>query len=307
MADEVPIISLDAITNARPGADDRVARDLLPCLERWGVFQVVDHGVSPTVIEGAFAAAKRFFERPLEERLAIRVDRNNRGYMPMHQTHYPGNKPDLKESFNLGTDLSRDDPDVLAGKPLHGVNRWPELDRFRQPVEAYFNDVLALGDRFLGPLAVCLGMSPESLRELYRKPVAFMRLFHYPPNGNAEDREFGAAEHQDYGFLTFLAQDAMGGLEVRAPNGELAPVPPRTDAFVVNVADMLSAITGGRFRSPYHRVVNRSGRARYSIPFFFDPNFDARFASMPDVSAGEFLLNKFNQFYKYRKQLAGTA
>jgi isopenicillin N synthase-like dioxygenase len=226
----------------------------------------------------------------------------------MHQTHYPGNKPDLKESFNVGRiALTPDDPDVKAGKPLHGVNRWPALDGFRGPVEAYFNAVTALGDRLLGPLAICLDMPPEALRARYGRPVAFMRLFHYPPDSNVGEKEFGAAEHKDYGFLTILAQDANGGLEVRSPENELVSVPPRTDAFVINVGDMLSEITGGRFCSPLHRVVNRSGVARYSIPYFFDPDFDATFDTMPDVSAGQYLLNKFDKFYKYRQQQAAAA
>ena len=93
---------------------------------------------------------------------------------------------------------------------------------------------------------------------------------------------------------------------MRSPDNELVGVPPRTDQFVINVGDMLSQITGGNFVSPLHRVVNRSGGARYSIPFFFDPDFDARFASMPEVSAGEYLLGKFNKFYKHRKELAAS-
>src|SRR5277367_6360491 len=250
----IPTLSLTPINDGAPHADQEVARALLPILESWGAFQLVDHGVAATVVSGAFDAAARFFRLPVEERLTIRVGRDNRGYVPMHQTHYPGNKPDLKESFNVGRlALTPDDPDVKAGKPLHGVNRWPTLDGFRGPVEAYFNAVTALGDRLLGPLAVCLGMSPAALRKLYGKPVAFMRLFHYPPDSNVDEKEFGAAEHKDYGFLTILAQDANGGLEVRSPDNELVPVPARVDQFLINVGDMLSEITGGRFCSPLHR------------------------------------------------------
>ena len=303
----IPVLSLKPIVGNAPDADAKVAGELLPILQSWGAFQLVDHGVPQSVMAGAFKAAERFFALPLDERMTIRVARDNRGYVPMHQTHYPGNKPDLKESFNVGGGLTAEDPDVKAGKPLHGVNRWPALDGFREPVESYFNAVTALGDRLLGPLAICLGLSPDTLRQRYSKPVAFMRLFHYPPDSNVGEKEFGAAEHKDYGFLTILAQDANGGLEVRSPENALVPVPPRTDAFVINVGDMLSEITGGRFCSPLHRVVNRSGVARYSIPYFFDPDFDATFASMPDVSAGQYLLNKFDKFYKYRQQAAATS
>ena len=255
-------------------------------------------------MSGAFKSAEHFFQLPLDERMTIRVDKHNRGYVPMHQTHYPGNKPDLKHSFNVGMALTPDDPEVKAEKPLHGVNRWPALDGFRTPVESYFDAVTALGHRLLGPLAICLGMSASELRGFYSRPIAFMRLFHYPPDSNVDEKEFGAAEHKDYGFLTILAQDHHGGLEVRSPAGDIVPVPPRTDAFVINVGDMLSEITGGRFKSPLHRVINKAGVARYSIPYFFDPNFDARFASMPEVSAGEYLLGKFNKFYKHRKEAA---
>ena len=304
MTTAIPVVSLKPIVDGVANADAIVARDLAPVLESWGAFQLVDHGVPAAVMSGAFKSAERFFQLPLDERMTIRIDKHNRGYVPMHQTHYPGNKPDLKESFNVGMALTPDDPEVKAEKPLHGVNRWPKLEGFRAPVESYFDAVTALGHRLLGPLAVCLGMPAAELRGLYSRPIAFMRLFHYPPNSNVDEKEFGAAEHKDYGFLTILAQDHHGGLEVRAPEGEIVPVPPRTDAFVINVGDMLSEITGGRFKSPLHRVINKAGVARYSIPYFFDPNFDAKFASMPDVSAGEYLLGKFNKFYKHRKEAA---
>jgi isopenicillin N synthase-like dioxygenase len=300
----IPIVSLKPIIKGEINADQQVARDLKPVLESWGALQLVDHGVPQSVIDGAFQAAAHFFALPLEQRMQIKVDKHNRGYVPMHQTHYPGNKPDLKESFNVGMGLTTDDPDVKAGKPLHGVNRWPELEGFRAPVEAYFDAMSALGRRLLGPLAICLGMPADKLRNTYSKPIAFMRLFHYPPDSNVDEKEFGAAEHKDYGFITILAQDAHGGLEVRSPDGVIVPVPPRTDAFVINVGDMLSEITGDRFKSPLHRVINRAGVARYSIPFFFDPDFEARFAGMPEVSAGEYLLRKFNKFYQHRKEAA---
>jgi isopenicillin N synthase-like dioxygenase len=303
----IPIVSLAPILRRDVGADERVARDLKAALGSWGAFELIDHGVPVDTIEGAFTAAATFFRLPVEERLKVRIDRHNRGYAPLHQTVYPGNLPDLKESFNIGTRLTADDPDVKAGKPLHGVNQWPELQGFRAAVESYFDAIMALGDRLLGPLAPCLGMSGAQMRARYRKPVAFMRLFHYPPNGDIARNEFGAAEHMDYGFLTILAQDSSGGLELRSPAGELVPAPPDRGHFIVNAGDMLSEITAGAIRSAPHRVINRAGIGRYSIPFFYDPDFDARFDALPQYSAGEFLLAKFNKFYQHRKELRDPA
>ena len=303
----IPVISLAPIVRRDADADATVARDLKAALASWGAFELVDHGVPAATIDGAFAAAATFFKLPVEDRLKVRIDRHNRGYAPLHQTVYPGNLPDLKESFNVGTRLTADDPDVKAGKPLHGVNQWPELTGFRTAVESYFDGIMALGDRLLGPLALCLGLPPADMRARYRKPVAFMRLFHYPPNSNVAQNEFGAAEHKDYGFLTILAQDSTGGLEVRSPAGELVLAPPNPGNFIVNAGDMLSEITAGAIRSAPHRVINRAGTGRYSIPFFYDPDFDARFDGLPQFSAGEFLLAKFDKFYQYRKQLSEPA
>jgi isopenicillin N synthase-like dioxygenase len=303
----IPVVSLAPIVNREAGADEAVGRDLETALKSWGAFELADHGVAHATIDGAFSAAATFFRLPLDERLKVRIDRHNRGYAPLHQTIYPGNQPDLKESFNIGTPLPVDDPDVKAGKPLHGVNRWPELPGFRTAVERYFDAMMALGDHLLGPLALCLALSPAELRARYRKPIAFMRLFHYPPDGNVAANEFGAAEHKDYGFLTILAQDSTGGLELRSPAGGLVAVPPNRGHFIVNAGDMLSEMTAGAVRSAPHRVINRAGSGRYSIPFFYDPDFDARFAGLPQLSAGEFLLAKFNKFYQYRKELSDPA
>ena len=126
----IPVVSLEPIIRASANADETVATDLKAALGSWGAFELVDHGVPIATIDGAFAAANTFFRLPVEERMKVRIDRHNRGYAPLHQTVYPGNLPDLKESFNVGTRLTADDPDVKAGKPLHGVNQWPESSRF---------------------------------------------------------------------------------------------------------------------------------------------------------------------------------
>jgi isopenicillin N synthase-like dioxygenase len=302
MSGQIPTVDLEAVVLGHPDADAIVARQLKPAMEEWGAFYLTNHGIDRSIIDAAFEADRLFFSQSLEERMKIKVDKDNRGYVPMHQTHYPGNKPDLKESFNVGMGLTKDDPEVAQGVPLHGVNRWPDLPGFREPVETYFNALTDLGMKLLGPLAICLDLDPAELRAKYTRPVAFMRLFHYPVGDDLEGREFGAAEHKDYGFLTILMQDTSGGLDVRSPKDEIVAVPPRQDAFIVNVGDLLAEITNQRFRSPLHRVVNRARVPRYSIPFFFDPNFEARFDSLPDVTAGEFLVGKFDKFYKNRKK-----
>jgi isopenicillin N synthase-like dioxygenase len=105
------------------------------------------------------------------------------------------------------------------------------------------------------------------------------RIFHYPAS-NA-DKGWGVGEHTDYGLLTLLAQDDIGGLEVKTPRG-WTEAPPIRGALVCNIGDMLDRLTGGAYRSTPHRVMNASGRSRLSFPFFFDPGFDARIVPLPE-------------------------
>jgi len=97
---------------------------------------------------------------------------------------------------------------------------------------------------------------------------------------------WGVGEHTDEGVLTLLAQDEIGGLQVKTPGGWI-DAPPIPGALVVNTGDMLDRLTGGVCRSTPHRVLNARGRSRLSFPYFFDPGFDARITPLPGHAAPE--------------------
>ena len=119
--------------------------------------------------------------------------------------------------------------------------------------------------------------------------MATLRMLHYPAlPADAPAGQMGAGEHTDYGNITLLATDEVGGLEVKTRSGEWIVAPVMPGAFVVNIGDCLMRWTNDIYVSTPHRVVNRSGRERYSIAFFLDPNPDARVAAIPScVPAGE--------------------
>jgi isopenicillin N synthase-like dioxygenase len=129
-------------------------------------------------------------------------------------------------------------------------------------------------------IAMSLGLDAQYFRKAYTsQPTMLFRIFHYP--ASTADKGWGVGEHTDYGLLTLLAQDEIGGLEVKTPNGWIK-APPIPGALVCNIGDMLDRLTGGAYRSTPHRVLNTSGRSRLSFPFFFDPGFDARIVPLPE-------------------------
>jgi isopenicillin N synthase-like dioxygenase len=148
----------------------------------------------------------------------------------------------------------------------------------------------------------------------FAQPTTFLRMLHYPPQApDSADDAFGSAPHTDYGCLTVLCQDSNGGLEVRRNDGTWLKATPIPGTFVVNVADMLSRWTNGRWQSTPHRVKNLSGKDRYSNPYFFDMDMDvivecvptctdaANPPRFPPVRYGDYLLERLNRNYAYRK------
>ena len=101
-----------------------------------------------------------------------------------------------------------------------------------------------------------------------------------PPVEKTSD-SWGVGEHTDYGLLTLLAQDHLGGLQVKTPRGWIE-APPIEGTLVCNIGDMLDRLTGGEYRSTPHRAKNVTGQDRLSFPFFFDPDFDAEIKPLPN-------------------------
>lgn len=311
-AEEVPIIDMSAAVEGRDLS--AIAAEVRRACQGMAFFYVKNHGIDQAVVDDVFEQMRRFFGLPLEERMKIVKDRFHRGYLPLGTTRYPGRLADLKDSFDLGIDLPLDDEDVIAGTPLHGPNQWPDLPGFREAVERYFEEVRALGLRVLRVLAVSLGVEEEFFVQFYTKPTILTRLIHYPAPEEGHGPEFGigALQHTDYGLITLLYQDPSGGLELQKPDGEWIAAPFVPGTFVVNLGDLMARWTNDVYRSNPHRVVNRLGRDRFSIPTFFNPDHRApveciRTCITPDnpakyepVLAGEYVTNKIrtNQGFK---------
>jgi isopenicillin N synthase-like dioxygenase len=283
---DVASLSGSAADVARIGASlDRA------CCE-FGFFYVTGHRIDTALSAQMISLAREFFVLPLEQKLTIAMAHGGRawrGYFPVDGELTSG-RPDRKEGIYFGTELGEDDPRVRAGVPLHGMNLYPPLPGFRETLLTYIDQVTAVGQLLLRGIAVGLGLAPDYFLERYtRDPTVLFRIFNYPPSSAAaHDDELGVGEHTDYGLLTLLRQDEIGGLEIWHEDRWL-PAPPVPDSFVCNVGDMLERLTAGRYVSALHRVRNVSTRDRISMPLFLDPSFDAVLAPIqaltPDSSA----------------------
>jgi len=310
----IPVVDIAPLQGDDRAAIAAVGQGLLDAAERVGFFYVRNHAVPQPLVDRVYALSRRFFALPTEAKQSVRIDARHRGFLAIGEARmYDKARIDLKESFIWGPELGPDDPDVAAGKPLMGPNQWPPaLPELAPTLMAYSTAVMDCGRSLLRGFAVSLGLDPDFFRDRFVKPLARCSLIYYPPQPPETGTEqFGVAPHTDYGGLTLLSQDDTGGLQVRARSGAWVTAPPIAGSFVVNVGDLMARWTNDRFLSTPHRVINSSGRARYSVGVFFDPAFDtvidprelrpAGPALYPPVTCGEYIVSRFNKAFTYRR------
>ena len=303
----LPVVDLGPLRGGAEAGLAAVAGEIRRAAEEFGFFYVADHGIDPALARRAQAAALDFFARPEAEKRRVAVNQRNRGFLAMGDCRLPGAAAtDLKEVFFWGPEAATDDPEVLAGRPLVGPNNWPDFQpELRAAVWPYYLAVLAVGAGLLRAVAVSLGLDPDFFAGYYRRPLGRGQLVFYPPHPvGTEVPNFGAAPHCDFGCLTLLLQDENGGLEVMTRKDRWVAAPPIPGTLVVNIGDLLARWSNDRFRSTLHRVVNRSGRRRLSIPVFYDPDSSAvvdprdlglppgAAPSYPPIAAGDYILSR---------------
>lgn len=316
-AAEIPVIDLTPLTDG--GDISSVAQTIRDACTTTGFFYVANHGIADELINGVFDVTRRYFALPEQQRLPHKMDeRFRRGFMPQGINQHPGYDPDIKESYEIGVDLPLDHPSVVAGLPLHGPNRWPsDAPWLRATAEPYFEACRGLGERLLQAFARSLDLEDDYFARHSTNAMVQMRLFHYPaPPADAGDKAFGVAPHTDYGMITLLLQDPNGGLEVRKRDGEWIAASHVPGTLVINIGDLFQRWTNDVYVSNPHRVINRTGRDRYSIPMFYNLDWDTPIDCLPTcqsadkppkyemIRSGDYLLSRFRDVQKYKAELA---
>jgi len=312
-ASEIPVIDVGALS----AEDDRglaeVAAQMRAAAEQAGFFYIRNHGIAQDLIDAVLDLARAFFADTPENKRSAAINRLHRGFLGIGQATMPGEThPDLKESFVWGLEVPPDDPDHVAGIPMVGPNNWPRSPAGMADVyNRYFDQANACGRRLLRAFAVGLGVGPDRFARNFSKPISRGAVIYYPPQPpDLGAARFGVGPHTDYGCLTLLYQDAVGGLQVQGRDGRWLTAHPIEGTLVVNVGDLLARWTNDRFASTPHRVVNASGQERYSLAVFVDPDWATEVvpvvmpgeeAHYPPVRAGDYIQSRYDQSFAYRQ------
>lgn len=308
----IPVIDVTSLTDGTPAQRANVAKELGRAAREVGFLYVTGHGIPTHLFDNLIEVTRAFFAQPIEKKMAVYIgkSRNHRGYVPIgEEVFYSGSK-DNKEAFDLSIDLPASDPDYLSGNPLLGPNQWPDIEGFREAVDAYYTATLSFGRILLRGFAAAMGEAPSVFDSLVTKPPSQLRLIHYPFNPDAKD-SMGIGAHTDYECFTLLHPTAPG-LEVLNGAGEWIDVPPMPGAFVVSLGDMMELLTNGEFVATSHRV-RRVKEERYSFPLFFSFDYSTFVAPLPrfvtemrparpGLIAGDHLYAQTVQSFTYQKQ-----
>ncbi|MDQ1571872.1 MAG: hypothetical protein QOF79_2546 [Actinomycetota bacterium] len=258
-----------------------------------GFFYLVGHGVDPQLTDDLLALSRRFFDLPVEQKLAIENINSAqfRGYTRVGGERTHGDV-DWREQIDIGVDR-----DVVPGGPgipnywrLEGPNLWPDaLPELRDVVARWNEQLNSVALRLLRAWALSLG-APENVFDaaFADHPFSLIKIVRYPGESDPAPKQ-GVGAHRDGGVLTLLlVEPGKGGLQVEH-EGEWIDAPSLPGAFVVNIGEMLELATNGYLKATLHRVISPLiGTDRISIPFFFNPALDATMPKLelsPELAA----------------------
>lgn len=314
-AKEIPVIDLTDSYSDDLEKRKMIAWEIHKTCRDTGFFYVKNHKIPQAAMDNHLALAAKFFDLPLEEKLALdsKNEDSTRGYEAMAaQVLDEGSPPDLKEGFMASVDADENHRYTKMNVPGTGRNQWPEsLPDFKDGYESYVYQALDLGRHLARMVALSLELEETYFDECLKEPLHYGRILKYPPHPkDAAPNQLGAGAHSDWGLLTILLQDENGGLEVQNADGDWISASPIPGTLIINLGEMLPVITNGLYKATMHRVLNnRSSNTRYSAPTFCDPEYfykvkcastcmpESGEPKFPEMTAGEHLRSMFEKTF----------
>jgi isopenicillin N synthase-like dioxygenase len=293
---EIPVIDLAPVIEE--GDDAAVIAELGKACTDIGFIYVKNHRVAKQLVCDMHKQAALFFNLPEEQKMRIVLDPQMRGYLPLFYQNHEGEErqgTNHQEGFWIGHERP-----LNPQRPLDGLNRWPpEVPGLQAVMITYFEAMENLSKVLQRCFATALGLDTDIFDSFFDESLTRLKINHYPPQYDPKQlNSIGVLPHSDSGGFTILWQDDVGGLEIQNQNGDWVGAPPVEDTFVINLGNIMQIWTNGEFSSTPHRVINRTGTDRYSIPFFVNPNHDAIIKPLigePDESFSRFCYGDYQR------------
>ena len=274
--DSIPTIDISPLGDTAHPRYAATVRQVMDACTGIGFLSITGTGINQNDLNRVRDCVREIFAIPEQSKWDQAITRGNyRGFIPMgfFSPNDGSGKADKYEGYKLHRETAGDAP-VRRDCALYGPNVWPrEVPQAQSIILAYWQALDGVADRLLGALEIGLGLETDVLRRAFKNPLTNMTLLHYPPQA-PDEGGYGIHPHKDTDALTIIAPDPVGGLEVQTRKGGWITPDCPEGGFVVNIGDMLELWSGGRLKSTPHRVVNRSGRERYSFPYFTVPRHD---------------------------------
>ncbi|KAJ5093630.1 hypothetical protein N7456_009491 [Penicillium angulare] len=294
---EVPVIDISGyLQNDKTQTKDIVAAVRSAC-KYPGFFQITGHSVSADLRAQTLQSLQDFFGLPQDVKMQVHRTKSEcfTGYEIVGEQKV-GTGGDQKEGFMIG-------PEPFPGTSLEVANQWPEesvCPGLKGTFMQYYNEVRQLSKYMFRLLALSLDLEETYFDKFVAsrdyQAMSMCKAHRYPPTTKEmADKTRGIGAHTDWGALTLLLQDEVGGLEVYyEPKDKWYPVKYVPDAYVVNIGDMMERWTNNRYKSTRHRVNSPvSGNYRYSIGLFNEGLLDQMLECIPTCLAeGEEPLHK---------------
>ena len=306
----IPVVDIQALRNGR---NTRAVADALHAASKNpGFIYISGHGIPESAIQAGRSCAMDFFHHTESDKSSVSISPQHRGWLRRGGSRMQDDlDADLKESFIWG--YEDETGKTLEDHPLRGANQWPAfMPGMRAVAMAYYHHVHRVAVELMRGFAIGLGLDREFFLQHCSRPLSRASFVYYPPQAPKKDEIlFGVGPHTDFGVLTVLCQDSVGGLQIRNTRGEWIPAPPIPGTLIVNVGDLLARWTEGAYQSTPHRVINQSGGERLSLVLAFDPDpetlIDARGVFGADyqprehpISCGDYLVWRFSKAFAYR-------
>ena len=300
----IPKVDYEIISNQGDASFNDELKKFNYAVSHYGFLLLKNTPIDKKVKNNILKTYKEFFYLPFEQKNKVNMalTSSNRGWgAPRGEQVNQEYNPDYKEIFDTGPHQKI--KDEFKQLTYYSKNLWPEqLPFFEKKINEYYDLCTQVGMNVISFIEHSLKLSKNFFSDKFDYPMSLLRCNYYPPRKSMlSNKDYGIAPHTDYGCLTILLTDNNPGLEIKNPSDEWELVLPKEEEIIVNFGDMIEFWSNEKIKATSHRVFGNSDE-RFSVPFFFNPQYDTIISKKDNIIAGEYLSKKYDSTYSHKKK-----